>query len=169
MDIALEVRAGSQEGEPEARASGSLPPIEDYYRLGKDRRVSWTGTRSEILLLLWKTRKPLGAYGIAERLSRTDQKTHPNSVYRSIKSLEAARLVIPIISWSRYLISPDPSSGSWGIILCSRCRNFAVVAMDDEEQWLWSVARGMGFQPRSATIECIATCASCSHGGSPST
>jgi Fur family zinc uptake transcriptional regulator len=163
MDIALEVRAGSQEGEAEARASGSLPPLDEYHRLGEARRVSWTRTRSKILSLLWKTGKPLGAYGIAERLSLADVKMHPNSVYRSIKILEAARLVIPIVSWSRYVISPDPVIASWGVILCSRCRNFAVVAMADEGQWLWSVARGVGFRPESAVIECIAVCAPCSH------
>jgi hypothetical protein len=38
------------------------------------------------------------------------------------------------------------------------------VPMADVGQWLWSVTRGVGFRPRSATIECIATCASCSQG-----
>ena len=163
MEMAPEVRAGDEEGGPEARASGPLPPLDDYHRLGEARKVSWTLHRTKILSLLWKSRKPWGAYGIAERLSRGDFKMHPNSVYRSMRILEGARLVIPVVSWSRYLISPDPGIGSWGVILCSRCRNFAVVPMADEGQWLWSVARGVGFRFRSATIECIATCVSCSH------
>jgi Fur family zinc uptake transcriptional regulator len=164
--MAREVRAGGHRGEPEACASGPLPPLDEYHRLGGGRKVSWTSHRAKILSLLWRTRKPWGAYGIAERLSRGEGKMHPNSVYRSIRILEAARLVIPVVSWSRYVISPDPGIGSWGVILCSRCRNFAVVPMADEGQWLWSVARGVGFRPRSATIECIATCSSCSHGAS---
>ncbi len=148
--------------EPGACAVQPLPPLDEYLRVGDTRDVLWSALRTQILSLLWKSRKPWGAYGIAERLSRGGSKKHPNSVYRAIRNLETARLVIPIITWSRYVISPDPGIASWGVILCSRCRNFSVVPMPDEGRWLWSIARGVGFRPKWAAMECIATCEACS-------
>lgn len=158
------MRASDSGAEPDARTSDPLPSLEDYHRIGEARNLSWSGLGRQILALLWKTRSPWGAYGIAESLGRHGPKKHPNSVYRSMRKLEAARLVIPIVSWSRYVISPDPGVGAWGVILCSRCRNFAVIPMRDESESLWSLARGLNFRPEQAAIECIGRCGACSTG-----
>jgi len=158
------VRASGSGPEPDARTEVALPPLEEYHRVGAARTLSWGSLSRDIISLLWKTRTPWGAYGLAETLGKKGSKKHPNSVYRSMRNLEAARLVIPIVSWSRYIIVPDPGVSCWGVILCSECRSFAVVAMPDEGQYLWSVARGVGFRPTRSVIECISKCQACSTG-----
>ena len=158
------VRGAESSPPPEPCTDRASPPLDEYRRIGEGRRVSWNSLREQILALLWRTRTPWGAYGIAHQLSSERDKKHPNSVYRSMRILESARLVIPIVSWSRYVISPDPGIGSWGVILCSKCRSFAVVPMEDERRWLWSVARGFNFRADRAAIECHGKCQACSVG-----
>lgn len=145
-------------------SAGKLPPLRDYHQAEAASRGSLSWLRRRVLELLWRSRKPWGVYDIANRISEEGRKTHPNSVYRSIKSLAAAGLIIPIVSRSRYIISPDPEAGCWAVMLCSRCSNFSVVPMAAEGQELWSVARGFGFRPDRANIECIGLCRACATG-----
>ena len=139
-------------------------PLEAYLRAVELRKVPWSALRGAILSLLWLSGTPWGPYDIAGALSREGAKAHPNSVYRALRSLDAAGLVIPILSWNRYLISPDPEGGSWCVTLCTECRRFAVTAMDDARELLRAIARAHGFRPERTTIECLAKCEACSGG-----
>lgn len=153
-------RASGEEDEPDTRA-GSLLPLDEYHRIGGSRNVRWSPLRADVLALLWKSREPWGAYGIAERLSRAGERVHPNSIYRCLKRLEAAGLVIPVVTWNRYVISPDPRASGWGVILCATCRKCEVVAMPEEHRRLRRAARSAAFRPTWATIEYVAKCSSC--------
>ncbi|CAA9532726.1 MAG: hypothetical protein AVDCRST_MAG23-1178 [uncultured Sphingosinicella sp.] len=147
--------------QPNTCSDGAVLPLEAYHEAGTARQVPWSALLRHVLALLWKSRLPWGAYAITEALGRSGTKCHPNSIYRSLKTLQSARLVIPIVSWSRYIISPDPGIHSWGVILCSRCRNYAVVPLEDDGRLLWSVARGLSFRPEQSAIECHGKCTSC--------
>lgn len=140
-------------------------PLEAYQRAVQQRKVPWSPLRGEILSLLWRSGAAWGPYDIARALSREGARAHPNSVYRALRSLDAAGLVVPILTWNRYLLSPDPEIGSWCVILCSECRRFAVTAMDDAVERLRTLARARGFRPERATIECLARCEACCGGG----
>lgn len=146
---------------PGARAADRPPPFDEFLEIGRSRSLSWTAVRMRVLELLWTTRSPWGPYNIAQHLSRDGSKMYPNSVYRALRDLDAACLIVPIVTWNRYVISPDPGIRSWAVLLCSGCGIYATVAMPDGAQELWAIARKRGFRPTRAAIECVAACAAC--------
>ena len=145
----------------EAARADARPPLDAYYRAFEARKVPPSALRREILSFLWHDGGAWGPYEIAARLSRDGARAHPNSVYRAIRSLEAARLVIPIVSWSRFLLSPDPDVAAWCAILCATCRRFAVTPMDEEGEALRLLAAAHGFRPEQLVIECSGRCPAC--------
>lgn len=142
-------------------------PLDAYYRAVEQRKVPWSALRGEILSLLWHSGTPWGPYEIAARLSRDGARGHPNSVYRALRSLETAGLVIPIVSWSRHLLSPDPAIGCWCVILCPDCRRFAVTPMAEQGAQLRTLAAGHRFRPEQIVIECTGRCRTCGGGAGP--
>lgn len=159
------VRASSPSPPPDARTPRLLPPIEEFERLGKARKVRWSPMRKRVLSFLWSSGEAWGVYGIAEGLSAGATKFHPPSVHRAVKCLVGAQLIIPIVSWSRFVISPDPAIVSWAMMICPGCRDFKIVPMVAEGERLTSLARDHGFRPERTTMECIATCRACPSGG----
>jgi Fur family transcriptional regulator, zinc uptake regulator len=143
------------------------PPLDAYYRAFDAREVPPSMLRREILSFLWHSGAPWGVYELAARMSRDGVRTHPNSVYRSIRVLAAAGLVIPIFSWNRYLLSPDPEIRSWCLILCSWCGRVSAVAMEDEADRITSLARERGFRPERVALECKGMCPDCRSRGVP--
>ena len=85
-------------------ARGRLP-LELYVSRGTQAGVHWTTIRKAVLHLLWGAGMPLGAYETAERLSTPGCRVHPTSVYRGLHCLVNAKLVLPIVSWKKFLIS----------------------------------------------------------------
>lgn len=155
------VRASSPSPRPDARTYSSLPSLEEFDRTANLRKLRWSPLRKQILALLWTTCRAWGVYGIAERLSAGGSLNHPISVHRAVKSLERAKLILPIVTWSRFVISPDPNVESWAIILCSTCKRFSVVAVPEEGRTLRTLARSQDFRPERAVVECLATCGDC--------
>lgn len=145
----------------EAAAAGGRLPVEDYLAEGARRGVIWTALRSEVLHLIWSLDRPVGAYDAAARLSGGDVRVHPTSVYRCLHCLRDAGLVIPVVSWNRYLLTPDPAVTLWGLLLCGSCGACRPVDLSGELGALEGRVKAQGHAPSTYTIECRGRCRRC--------
>jgi Fe2+ or Zn2+ uptake regulation protein len=104
----------------------------------------------------------MSTYAIAGELDRSGlRKAHPNSVHRTLHALAEAGLVIPIASWKKYLISPDPGRAAWVVSLCDRCRAVVCTPATNLVERLQSICGPREFAIRTIHLECLGRCSRC--------
>lgn len=135
--------------------------IELYLAHGTNEGVRWTPLRERLLRLIWQAETPLGAYEAAERLCEHGRVTHPTSVYRWLQCFEQAGLVLPIVTWNRYLLSPNPAVKRWGLLLCRSCRSCTAINLEEDRKELEQRLKERGFNPRIFCVECQGRCRIC--------
>lgn len=143
------------------RLSEERLPLEVYVSYGTSAGVRWTALRELVLGFLWSANKPVGVYEAASRLSKAGRATHPTSVYRCLSCLEEAGLVLPIVTWNRYMLSPDPMVTWWGVLLCSFCRSCTPFPLTEEREALGRELRARTFAPYRHSAECQGRCRRC--------
>ena len=137
-------------------------PFDAYLLRGEEAGLAWTAIRRAVLHLLWSAAAPLGAYQAAERLSTPARRVHPTSVYRALRGLVGAGLVVPIVTWKKYLISPDPGAARlWAALLCRSCEGCTLVELPDGRTELERRSAARGFAPRLCSAECEGICRAC--------
>lgn len=136
-----------------------LAPYADYLRCGTARGIRWTMLREEVLALLWADPRPWNAYQIAGALGSGGPR--PNSVYRALKPLEEAGLILPIVSRNRHIVSPDPWARDWGVMLCASCGRAVAVRMPGQQARLRELCAARGFRPARTYVECVGRCEGC--------
>jgi Fe2+ or Zn2+ uptake regulation protein len=114
-----------------------------------------------LLRLIWSAGAPLGAYEAATQLAVPGRSAHPASVYRLLQSFQEAGLVLPIVTWNRYLVSPDPAVRLWGLLLCRSCRSCTAVDLASEQEALDRRLEARAFAGRRCCIECEGECRAC--------
>lgn len=67
------------------------------------KNIKLTALRKDILYILFKKNKPMGAYDILEKLKKKRNSAEPPTVYRVLKWLVDAKLVHRIESQNRYV------------------------------------------------------------------
>lgn len=141
-------------------------PLDAYLAAGARRGVAWTDLRRAVFGLMWRLGAPIGAYEIRDRLSAGEnrRKVHLASVYRCLRCFEGSGLVIPVLTWKRYLLSPDPAVSLWGLLLCARCERCQPIDLSHEVDELDRLARARGFSPRHHAVECAGRCRQCAGG-----
>ncbi len=136
-------------------------PIEVYLAHGMNAGLRWTQLRERLLRLIWEAETPLGAYEAAERLGEAGRPAHPTSVYRWLQCFEQAGLVLPIVTWNRYLLSPNPGVKLWGLLLCRSCRSCSLVDLTAEHEALERKLEERAFTSRLSCVECEGRCRLC--------
>ena len=150
----------------QALAGACTPPqvrsLNTYCEIGRSRGLELTPLRMEVLTKLWEANQPMGAYGIAKELTRDgSDKAHANSVYRSLSRLAEAGLVVPIASWKRHLISPDPDQASWLVALCTNCSSLSCIPAVELGERINAICRDHSFANQTSYLECLGTCRAC--------
>jgi len=136
-------------------------PFKAYLAHGLRGRARWTENKVTVLQAVWSADRPIGAYEIADRLAIDGVPMHPAVVYRCLHTLVDARLVVSVISWKRYVISPDPSVACWGLLLCKSCRSHLAVDLAAQQARLDLRLAERGFAPRHHSAEVEGTCGRC--------
>lgn len=139
-------------------------PLDDYVACGSDAGIRWTRRREAVLRLIWSARRPLGAYEVAERLGGGGRVVHPASVYRCLRCFEEAGLVLPVVTWKKHLLSPDPRVRCWGLLLCRGCGSCTAVDLSRERRALDGKLAARGFVPRAYSAESEGQCRACAEG-----
>jgi Fur family zinc uptake transcriptional regulator len=140
---------------------GRRPPLTAYLAHAERGGFQWTPFREAALRMMWSTARPLGAYEAAERMTRRGHPARPASMYRAFRWLIGSGLMLPIVTWKRFLLSPDPSIGQWALLLCRGCRSCTAVEMAAGGERLERQITGRGFAPRMILAECEGLCARC--------
>ena len=136
-------------------------PFETYLSRGEAAGLRWSLHRQNVLRTLWEADRPIGAYEIAQVLGSDGVPKHPTVIYRCLRALEEARLVISVISWKRFVISPDPEAACWGLLLCKNCRCHLAVDLTAQQARLNTGLAGRGFLPRAVSVEAEGLCRAC--------
>ncbi|WP_114952144.1 Fur family transcriptional regulator [Sphingosinicella terrae] len=152
----------------EAGSPGGRLPLEAYLAEGERQGMIWTRMRRAVLEGAWRAGAPVGAYDLLDRLRRESGRAHLASVYRCLQALQAAGLVVPVLSWKRFLLSPDPRVRLWGLLLCDRCQTCLTIDLTSMIAQLDRRAREQNFSPGSHAIECRGRCRTCRGKGGTS-
>ncbi len=139
-------------------------------RLCRDRGVRLTPARRQVLELLWRAARPLGAYDLIDALSAESGKAvAPPTVYRALGFLIAQGLVTKIESLNSYAACVHPERRhNCLFFLCQACG--AVRELDDPriEALLREGAAKLGYRAERHMVEVTGVCNACGSGGAAS-
>lgn len=141
--------------------------FEIYICAGSAAGIEWSPMRKALLRVLWSAVKPIGAYELAAYLRRQFGKSHPTVVYRCLEQFLDARLIVQIITWRRYLISPDPADWPWAALLCMRCKSATLIRIPGATDALARRSANLNFTPKVCWIEGEGQCRQCTVVRSP--
>ena len=130
--------------------------------LCRERGVRLTLQRRQVLEILCRDPRPMGAYEILDRLLQRIPGARPTTVYRALGFLQQQGLIHRIESLNAFLGCPHPEHPHNGqFLICRRCG--WVQELEDEavEHSLRRAARASGFEPDSRVVELIGCCAGC--------
>ncbi len=115
-----------------------------------------------VLTQLQQTNRPISAYDIAARVSRTSSVMVPNQVYRTLARLMAQGRVVRIESLAAYF--PAQEHGDICLI-CTQCHAVSFRSAPETVAMLGMLARGHGYAVRRTIIEASGKCPSCLGSG----
>jgi len=126
-----------------------------------------TPTREQVLLLIWQSHKPLGAYDIIAQLTAQKHEGEnkvvaPPTVYRALEFLLQQSFIHRIASLNAFVgCSLHQAAHISQFLLCSACG--IAIEMDSEtiNQAVQHKADSFGFAIQSETIEVIGLCSNC--------
>ncbi|MDB5592138.1 Fur family transcriptional regulator [Enterovirga sp.] len=124
--------------------------------------VQFTPLRRRVFEELARSREPLGAYDLVERLGR-ERRIAPISVYRVLDVLIEAGLIHRIATRNTYLPchhAHDPH-GATVFLVCTSCGVVDEVCSPDLTRGLDGTAAAAGFRPGGRAVEVEGECASC--------
>jgi Fur family transcriptional regulator, zinc uptake regulator len=123
----------------------------------------WTPVRAAVFDVLVQHPRPVGAYDIAEAVSRSaGRRIAPNTVYRILDLFVAKNLVNRIESRNAFIASAHPEHHDDCIFLvCNSCG--AATHMDNPgiADQVRAAARATGFAPDKPVIEVGGQCGKC--------
>ena len=133
-----------------------------------------TPTREQVLLLIWQSHKPLGAYDIIDQLSeqmralgQRQKSIAPPTVYRALDFLQELGFIHRIASLNAFVgCSIHDSAHISQFLLCRDCGIAIEIASNTLNQAIYENASANGFSIDTETIEVSGSCARC-RGNAP--
>ncbi len=123
-----------------------------------------TPLREKVLLLIWQSHQPLGAYTILDQLGQTEsgRRPAPPTVYRALEFLLELGLVHRLNSLNAYVGCSDPRHAHAGqFLICRQCNTAMELDNDAIDQALDQAARAAGFSAEHAAVEILGLCPNC--------
>ena len=127
-----------------------------------ERGAKLTPLREQVLQIVWRSHKPIGAYEVLDALSATHKSARPPTVYRALDFLMAEGLIHKIESLNAYLGCTDagaPHSGQF--LICRQCGGTEEIVDAKLERVLDAAATRAGFKAEHKTVEITGLCAHC--------
>jgi Fur family zinc uptake transcriptional regulator len=126
-----------------------------------------TRQRKQVLTLLWKNHKPLGAYEILDLLSNqvgTNKRLAPPTVYRALDFLQEQGLVHRIASLNAYIGCCQPQAHHDGqFYICQDCHCTAEFFDNPVATAISQCANQTGFQVKRQAVEVFGICPRCNN------
>lgn len=134
-------------------------------RLCRERGLRLTPIRQRVLEALATASHPLGAYDLAEALSK-ERRLSAVSVYRSLEFLEEVGLIHRLSIRPAYVVcSHDHAADTATVFLiCQACGAVDEIASPELENDLAAVSAHAGFRPERRALEVEGRCSACREG-----
>jgi len=131
-------------------------------QLCQARGARLTELRRQVLRLVWRGHKPVGAYAILEALRPAHPAAAPPTVYRALEFLGAHGLIHRIESLNAYVGCPRPERPHASqFLICGRCSATAELDEPRIAQAVLRRAAALGFAVERQTVEVRGRCPSC--------
>lgn len=130
------------------------------------RGVNLTAQRRQVLALVWRSHRPIGAYEILDALSAIDGKTvAPPTVYRALDFLAAHGLIHRVESLNAFIGCQNPKADHAAeLFLCRSCGSAFELDHSGVSAAIHAMAKTVGFSIDHQTIEITGQCRDCSAG-----
>ena len=153
----------SAHGEAACRAADGRELVERAERLCRERDLQFTRLRRDVLETVAVESRPLGAYDIAERLSRPERRVAAVSVYRALDFLTEHGLVHRIASRNAFVSCGHQHGEGAGLVflICRTCGGIDETTAPDVESELDRTLEKIGFRPSSRILEVEGECGAC--------
>lgn len=128
-----------------------------------DKGLRFTAQREQVLRLIWKNHKPVGAYQLMDQMTQANGKqVAPPTMYRALEFLLEHRLIHRINSLNAFIGCPCPGSSHAGqFIICRRCG----IALELDEASIktpiQALAHSVGFVIEQQSLELSGLCPNC--------
>ena len=123
----------------------------------------WTTMRKAVYLELARDERPVSAYEVADRLSKSrGKRVAPNSSYRILDLFVANNLAVRIESSIAYIVNPHPGSHHDCIFLvCDECGDATHVDDDEVSRTVRALAGREEFRAERPVLEIRGLCRHC--------
>jgi len=131
--------------------------------LARQHKLRLTARRREVLKIIARSHRPLGAYEVLAALGRGRRQTpKPPTVYRALEFLVSQGLVHRIDSKNAFVACFRPSHAHRAhFFLCENCGCASEVTGESLGAALASCAREAGFEVTRETVEIAGRCRAC--------
>lgn len=129
--------------------------------LCRQRGARLTAQRRQVLEIICRADRPLGAYEILERLP-DGGRAAPPTVYRALEFLLEQGLVHKLETLHAFIGCTHPEHPhSSQFLICARCGEVTELEDGGIAGGLRAAARASGFTPSRPVVEVLGTCAGC--------
>ena len=132
--------------------------------LCRDRNLRLTELRRQVFVLIWQTRKPIGAYALMEQLQANSDREQvaPPTIYRAIDFLIQHGLVHKIHSLNAHYGCPNPLREHHdALFICSICGHTVEVPNNSIQHAIKLSANQHEFQVEQQMLEISGRCHNC--------
>lgn len=136
----------------------------------KQQNAKLTELREQVLLLIWKNHKPLGAYALIEQLSeQTQRRIAPPTIYRTLEFLLDLGLIHRINSLNAYIGCTHPHSHQGDqahqhnyFLICKKCHYTQELIDKELSHKIQSLSQTFNFTAQDQWLEITGLCRDCS-------
>lgn len=131
------------------------------------RQARLTPQRLEVLKLIWRSHRPLGAYDLMDQLSAgADKRVAPPTVYRALDFLLEQGLIHRINSLNAFIGCPNPDAHqerqqAHYFLICEQCQQTEEIIEDTLNQHILDATTKQKFKPRQQWLEVNGLCHQC--------
>ncbi|MEM9223773.1 MAG: transcriptional repressor [Pseudomonadota bacterium] len=132
-------------------------------RLCEERGERMTPHRRQTLIILLEAERPLGAYDVLERLTRSGIAGQPPVAYRALDFLMEQGFVHKLRETKTFLACryPEERHGA-GFLICRECGSVDEVCVEAKRGAFGRAARDVGFTIERTVLEAEGVCGQCS-------
>lgn len=135
----------------------------------REQGAKLTQLRKQVLLLIWQSHKPLGAYTLIDMLADSEQRrVAPPTVYRALEFLLALGLIHRINSLNAYVGCTNPQSHQNSaqtstnyFFICTQCSNSQEIIKYSLANNINHACEEVDFLPQQQWLEVTGLCKQC--------
>lgn len=140
--------------------------LADARTLCRANNARLTPTREQVLELIWRSHKALGAYDLLAMLAEEGHRAAPPTVYRALDFLQRQGLVHRITSLNAFLGCTHAGEQHCGqFLICRNCRNVLELTAPEVALAVGRASADEAFVAEDTVVEVIGLCPACQLSG----